>query len=267
MIGSPFVSVCADGKAQVFMAGCQNWKAESPGATVCWVCMRSPTLRLATFRTASAINADWIGVVAIGAIHRTITGDRRVLAYGRHGVLRVVLCGINGTLDLVVQLTGKAPATMARTMLQPILDEAQLAARTCTRASLNNPKANGKGKVSMDCAAAINFMQNRAWEKVMDACLQHPSLRQHQVAGKSWQSVCKTWWGNFASMFEFVWRSAWFSEAYLGRLRRHSIAIGAAHNGLQWDKLLWTHLWIEHMYFLLQRSGESCQSTLPEAEA
>ena len=26
--------LCADGKAQVLMAGCQNWKAQSPGATV-----------------------------------------------------------------------------------------------------------------------------------------------------------------------------------------------------------------------------------------
>ena len=40
------VFLCADGKAQVLMAGCQNWKAESPGATVCWVCMRSVLLAL-----------------------------------------------------------------------------------------------------------------------------------------------------------------------------------------------------------------------------
>ena len=45
--------LCADGKAQVLMAGCQNWKAESPGATVCWVYMRNRALCLATFGTAS----------------------------------------------------------------------------------------------------------------------------------------------------------------------------------------------------------------------
>ena len=38
--------LCADGKAQVLMAGCQNWKAKSPGATMCWVCMRSRALCL-----------------------------------------------------------------------------------------------------------------------------------------------------------------------------------------------------------------------------
>ena len=181
MIGSPFFLVR---KAHVLMVGCQNWKAESPGATVCWVCMRNRALYLAAFGTANAIDADWIGAVAIGSIYRTITGDRRVPDYGLHGVLRVLLCGINDTRDLVVQLTGKAPATVARTMLQPILDEARLAAKTCTRASLNNEKANSKGKVRMECAAAIHFMQNRGWEKVIDACLQHPSVRQHQIAGE-----------------------------------------------------------------------------------
>ena len=185
--------LCADGKAQVLMAGCQNWKAESPGATVCWVCMRNCAMCLATFGTASAIDGNWEPAVAINAIYRTITSDRRVPDYGLHGVLRVLLCGINGTRDLVVQLTGKAPATVARTMLQPVLDEARLAARTCTRASLNNDKANSKGKVRMECAAAIHFMRNRGCDKIIDACLQQPSVRQHQVGGKSWESVCKTW--------------------------------------------------------------------------
>ena len=51
-------------------------------------------------------------------------------------------------------------------MLQPILDEARLAARLCNRASLNNDKANSKGKVRMECVAAIHFIRNRGWEKV-----------------------------------------------------------------------------------------------------
>ena len=101
----------------------------------------------------------------------------------------------------------------------------------------------------MECAAAILFMTIRGWEKVTDACLPHPSVRQHQVPGKSWESVCKPKWENFASMCVFAWPSAWFPGADMGRLRRHSIAMGTAHNELQWGKLLWTHLWINHMYF------------------
>ena len=248
-----FFFLSADGKAQVLMAGCQKWKAEFPGATVCWVCMRNRALCLATFGTASAIDGKWGAAVAINAIYRTIMSDRRVPDYGLHGVLRVLLCAVNGTRDLVVQLKGKAPATVVRTMLQPVLDEARLAARTCTRASLNNDKANSKGKVRMECAVAIHFMRNRGWEKIIDACLEQPSVRQHQVGGKSWESVCKTWWENFASMCVYAWRSAWFSGADLGRLRNHSRAMGAAHNELQWGKLLWPHLWIDHMYHFAKK--------------
>ena len=67
--------LCADGKAQVLIAGCQNWKAKSPGATVCWVCMCNRALCLATFGTASAIDGNWQPAVAINAIYRTITSD------------------------------------------------------------------------------------------------------------------------------------------------------------------------------------------------
>ena len=147
--------------------------------------MRNRALCLATLGTTSAIDGYWEAAVAIGFIYRTITSDRRVPDYGLHGVLRVLLCGINGTQDLVVQLTGKAPATVAHTMLQPVVDEARLAARTCTRALLNNDKANSKRKVKMECVAAIHFMRNRGWEKIIDTCLQQPSVRQHQVGGKS----------------------------------------------------------------------------------
>ena len=73
----------------------------------------------------------WLPIAVDGAIYRTITSDRPVTDYGLHGLLCVLLCGINRTRDLVVQFTGKAPATVAHTMLQPVLDEARLAAQTC----------------------------------------------------------------------------------------------------------------------------------------
>ena len=127
-----------------------------------------PTLCLAAFGTTSAIDAHSAGAVAISSIYRTITGDRRVPDYGLHGVLRVSLCGINGTRDLVVQLTGNAPTIVACTMLQPILDQARVVAKTCMRASLSNEKAKSKRKVRMEFVAAIHFMRNRGWEKVID---------------------------------------------------------------------------------------------------
>ena len=54
-------------------------------------------------------------------------------------------------------------------------------------------------------------------------------------------------------MCVIAWRSAWFSGADLGRLRNHSIAMGIAHNELQWGNLLWMHLWIHHMYYFAKK--------------
>ena len=34
---------------------------------------------------------------------------------------------------------------------------------------------------------------------------------------------------------------------YLKRLRDYSVDMGPAHVQLQWGKLLWSHLWIDHM--------------------
>ena len=85
----PFFFLCADEEACVLMAGCQNYSAKSHTAMVCLVCMWSRALCLATFRTTSAIDADWIGVVATSAIYRTIMGARPVADYGLPEVLRV----------------------------------------------------------------------------------------------------------------------------------------------------------------------------------
>ena len=56
-------------------------------------------------------------------------------------------------------------------------------------------------------------------------------------------------------MCVYAWHSAWFSGADLGQLRNHGIATGTAHNELQWGKLLWTHLWIDHMYYFAKKWG------------
>ena len=58
--------------------------------------------------------------------------------------------------------------------------------------------------------------------------------------------------GEFGSLCVFAWRSAvlW---SRLGAALSHSIAMGATHNELQWGKLLWTHLWIDHMYFFAKK--------------
>ena len=62
-------------------------------------------------------------------------------------------------------------AVVARTLLQPMLKVARLAAKTCTRATVNSKGANEKGKVRLECAAAVHLMRNKGWETLIDECV------------------------------------------------------------------------------------------------
>ena len=97
MIGSPFFSVRGWESAGGH-GGLRKLEGKNPPEPRCAGC----ALCLATFGTTSAINGNWTGAVAICAIHCTGSNDRRVLDYGLHGERCVLLCGINGTRDLVV---------------------------------------------------------------------------------------------------------------------------------------------------------------------
>ena len=48
--------LCADGKAQILMANCKNFKAEAPRAMVCWVCGRNGPDCLANFGLEATID-------------------------------------------------------------------------------------------------------------------------------------------------------------------------------------------------------------------
>ena len=63
-------------------------------------------------------------------------------------------------------------------------------------------------------------------------------------------------------MCVFSWLTAWFGGANLGRLRGHSLVMGTAHNELWWCKPLWTHLWIDHMFFFLCKEVENLVNLL-----
>ena len=51
----------------------------------------------------------------------------------------------------------------------------------------------------------------------------------------------------------YAWRTSWLSGAHLTRLRDCSMAMGKAHLLLEWPKLLWSHLWIDHIYFFARQ--------------
>ena len=64
----------------------------------------------------------------------------------------------------------------------------------------------------------------------------------------------------------FAWQTAWCSGGDLRRLCDLSLAVGTAHNHFEWGKLLWAHLWINHMYHFAKRwrilSKFSCPTTI-----
>ena len=116
----PLFFLCADGKAQILPSGCNNWKAESPLVIVCWVCGFNRADFLANFGTKQTIEMMWDANLPISAIYRHISPARRIPHAGLHGVMWVCICCINGMRDCVVVATGKSPAVVARTLLQPV---------------------------------------------------------------------------------------------------------------------------------------------------
>ena len=85
--------------------------------------------------------------------------DRHMVDYGLHGVLCVTICGTSGMRNVVAAATGKFGAIVVPNFFEPILDVARIQAETVTKGRSNNDKANGKGKVRLECAVAVQFMR------------------------------------------------------------------------------------------------------------
>ena len=116
---------------------------------------------MANFGTKQTIEMMWDANLRIIAVYRHISTARRIPDYGLHGVMRVCKCGLYGMMDFLVAATGKSPPVVARTLFQPILNVARLAAKTCTRGTVNFEGANKRGKVRLECAAAVHLMRNK----------------------------------------------------------------------------------------------------------
>ena len=129
---------------------------------MCWVCGRNRADCLANFGTKQPIQMMWDANLPISAVYRHISTARRIPDYGLHGVMRVCMCGIYGMRDALVAATGKSPAVVARTILQPILNVARIAAKLCTRGTVNSEGANEPGKIRLECAAAVHLMR-KCW--------------------------------------------------------------------------------------------------------
>ena len=83
-------------------------------------------------------------------------------------------------------------------LFQPILDVARIQVKTVTKRRLNNDKANGKGKVRLECAMAVQFMRNPWWEALIMMCLEEGGMNNKRVGGRLWGDVCRELSDNFA---------------------------------------------------------------------
>ena len=245
----------ADDKAEILMANCKNFEAEASQAMVCWVCGRNRADCLANFGLEATIDGWWEVVLPKGAIYRHIPAKCRIPDYGLQRVLRVIICGISGMRDAVSTATGKSAVVIVRNFFQPILDVARMVAKIASKGRMvkGNDSANAKGNVRLECAAAMQFMRTRRWQALIAVCLEEGGMNNMRVGGRPWGDVCMQWWDNFGKMCIYAWRTSWLSGADLGRLRECSIAMGKARLLLEWPKLLWSHLWIDHMYFFARQ--------------
>ena len=158
----PLFFLCGNGKAQILLSGSKNWKI------VCWVCGRSRANWWANFGARQTIEMMWDANLPINAVYRHISTAHCIPDHGLHGVMWVCICGIYGMRDVVVAATGKSLVVVAHTLLQRILNVARLAAKTCTRGIVNSEGANEKGKIRLECAAAVHFMRNKGWDTLID---------------------------------------------------------------------------------------------------
>ena len=117
--------LCADGKAQILMANCKNWKAEAPQASVCWVCGCNRAQCLANFGLEDTIDGWWDNAPNWSDID-TLQPTAAFRTTGCTGVLRVTICGISGMRDTVAATTGKSAGVIVRNLFQPILDVARI---------------------------------------------------------------------------------------------------------------------------------------------
>ena len=113
--------------------------------------------------------------------------------------------------------------------------------------------------MQLECTSAVHLMRNKGWETLIDQCVHNGWMDGGRVAGQLWVDVCRKRWTSFSAIVVYAWQTRWFTWGGLKRLRDYNIAIVKAHILLQWGKSLWSHLWIDHMYFFARQGRPFCK--------
>ena len=99
----------------------------------------------------------------------------------------------------------------------------------------------------------MQFMRTRRLEALIVMCLEEGGTTNKRVGDRLWGYVCREWRDNIAQMCVYAWQMEWLSRGDVVRLLECSIRMGKAHLLLQWPKLLWSLLWMDHMYFFARK--------------
>ena len=247
IVRRPRFFICADGKGQIYLSGCANFTKEADTSSVCWVCGSNRATVLQGFGTCGMIDREIVDVLPFGAIMHHVPPAQRIPDFGLHGVCRVALCGLYGVARGLEKCLGW-PRGKATKWVQDVVDGARLASRTATQCTLRSEKSNAKGKVRLEATTAVYFMRHNMWEVLLSKLEETGEMATWVVDGLLWVSLCRKWWGAFQVGCRFAWQSAFFSGAALWELREASCTMGDVHLTLGFSKVLWSHLWIDHMY-------------------
>ena len=79
---------------------------------------------------------------------------------------------------------GKSGAMVACTVLQPTLNIARLAAKTWTQGTISTEMASEKGRIRLECPAAVHLIRNKGWETRIDECVHRGWMEGEHVEGQ-----------------------------------------------------------------------------------
>ena len=119
----------------------------------------------------------------------------------------VSICGILGLRDTISNAIDKSAVDVVRMFFQPIPDVARMEVNTVTKVRLHNDKANGNGKVRLECAAAMQFMRSLRWDTLIDVCLDEGGITNKRPGRRLWGDVGRDWCKTFARTCIYAWEN------------------------------------------------------------
>ena len=99
---------------------------------------------------------------------RPVPPVRRVPDLRLHGVVRMVICGINGMMMTVCTVNARIARGRVAREAQKVLNVSRLKSRCVTVHTVDATDANQGGKIRLEASGAIEFMRTGQWRKLVE---------------------------------------------------------------------------------------------------